>query len=303
MCKVDESRRQRPEGKPMQVIELRLTDVCLDDALDITFPRHPQRAAELERKFPGLPLLIVDQGLRLVWGHEYMRCLLDRGEDHAWGLKMDVAADQALLLNFNLSNRMFGLNLYEKLLFVKKISRYLKPDEIQRQADLGFALNDELLQQLDRLLHVSSRRLLAAGQLCLKAALRVAAFPARDRRALLKLFSQVRLSESQQLLAAQMLRESAFREKKPLVNLLRALPLDALLAQEMPQQRIMAEIRRQRFPELTRCEAEWRQWEKKRSVPGRLTLAHVPLFAGKEIQISLTVKNRLEADKLLEKLK
>jgi hypothetical protein len=287
----------------MRVIELSLNDVRLDEPWDIAFPRTARRCAGIEKKFPGLPLLIVDKELRLVWGHEYARCLLERGVDNAPGFQTDIVPAEALLLNFNLSDRVFGLNVCEKLIFVKKISPYMDADEIQRRTELGFALNDALIQRLDRLLHVSSRRLLAAGQLCLKAALRIADFPVQDRRTLLRFFSRVRLSESHQLLATQMLEENAFREKKPLSQLVRQLSLDELLAQEMPQQKIMAAIRRLRFPELTRCEDEWRQWEKERSVPGRLTLAHVPLFAGQEIQISLTVKNRLEADKLLKKLK
>ena len=54
---------------------------------------------------------------------------------------------------------------------------------------------------------------------------------------------------------------------------------------------------------MSRLESEWRQWQKKMTIPGRLLLAHVPFFASEEIQISLTAKNKLEAEELLKKLK
>jgi len=287
----------------MRALDLKLNDIRRDAAFDFSYPHCPQRCAEAEIKFPGLPLLIVDKTQQLVWGHDYFRFLMGRGRKNAAVLEADVVPNEALFLNFNLSNHLFGLNLYEKLLFVRKISRYCPPAEIQRRVDLGFALNDDLYQHLDGVLHISLRQPLATGLLSLKAALRLMDFSVSDRRVLLKLFLQVKFSESHQLLAMQLLEETAFREKKPLSGLMATLLLTDLLDQEMPQQKIMAAIRRLRFPELSRCEDEWRQWEKKRSVSGRVALAHVPLFAKEEIQIFFTVKNRLEADELLKKLK
>jgi hypothetical protein len=287
----------------MRTIDLKLEDISRDDVYDFSFPHCPQRFAAIEEKFPGLPLLIVDKAKRLVWSHDYLRLLLGRGRQNAVIFAADIAPAAALFLNFNLSNRLGKLNLYEKLLFVKKISGLCPREEIQRRAELDFNLNDALLQRLDALLSVSLRQVLAAGQLGLKAAMRLTDFAVSDRRALLGLFKRVKFSDSHQLQVMQLLEETAFREKKSLARILAALDLTDLLKLEMPQQKIMEALNRFRFPACSRLESEWRQWQKKKTIPGRLALAHAPLFANEEIQISLTAKNKLEAEELLEKLK
>jgi hypothetical protein len=287
----------------MLTIKVKLENISRDDIYDISFPHCPQRRAAIEEKFPGLPLLIVDQAKRVVWGHDYLRWLLGRGRKNAVTLEANIAPAAALFLNFNLSNRLFGLNLYEKLLFVKKIFGLCPCREIQRRADLDFNLNAALVQRLDALLSISMRQALAAGQLALKAALRLTDISLPDRRAVLGLFGKVKFSESQQQQVMQLLEETAFREKKSFARILAALGLNKLLKLEMPQHKIMAALNRRRFPACSRREDEWRQWQKKITVPGRLTLAHAPFFADEEIQISLTATNRLEAEELLRKLK
>jgi hypothetical protein len=287
----------------MNSIEQKLKDIHSDPIYDFSFPRCPQRGAALESKFPGLPLLIVDGELRLVWGHERFRWLLGRGRKRAVVLQAELDPAAALFLNFNLSNRLFGLNLYEKLLFVRKISGLCPPAEIQRRAELDFSLNDGLLRSLDALLDVRLRQALAAGRLCLKAALRLTGFSVSDQKALLGLLMKVRFSESHQLQVMQLLEEIAFREKKTLAGILASLRLGGWLKREMPQRGIVDALNRRRFPAYTRRESEWRQWQKKKAVPGRVALSHAPFFASKEVQILLTAKNSREAEEILKKLK
>jgi len=282
---------------------LKLEDLNRDDAYDFSFPPLPQRLAGIEEKFPGLPLLIVDKARRIVWGHDYFRLLQARGQNDSVAFEADFSAAEALLLNFNLCDRLFGLNLYEKLLFIRKITRCCSREEIQRRADLGFSLNDALLERLDALLDVSLRPLLAAGRLALKAALRLLELVPPGRKALLGLFVKIKFSESQQLQVIQLLEEIAFREKKSFARILAAPETTDLLKLEMPQQKIMEALNRRRFPACSRQESEWRHWRKKVSLSNDLTLAHAPFFTNEEIQISLTAKNRLEAEELLKKLK
>jgi hypothetical protein len=283
--------------------EMKLEDIRRDDAYDFSYPRCPQRYVAIEAKFPGLPLLIVDKEKRLVWGHDYLRLLLGRGGKKAIVWAADIAPGAALFLNFNLSDRLFGLNLYEKLLFVRKISVFCPAVEVQRRAGLDFSLNDVLLESLEALLDVSLRQVLAAGQLGLKAALRLIGFSVPDQRALLRLFMKVRFSESHQLQVMQLAEEIAFREKKSLPRVLAALRLSHWLKLEMPQHKIMDALNRRRYPAYSHCQDEWRQWQKQKAVPGRIALSHAPFFASEEVQILLSAKNRSEADELLQKLK
>ena len=287
----------------MPAQDVALKELSRDPAYDFSYPRLPGRSAGLADRFPGLPLLVVDQEKRIVWGHDHFRWLRAHCRKKAEVLAVDISPAQALFLNFNLSSLFFGLNLYEKLLFTRKISAHCTGQEIQRRADLGFALTDALLQRLDELLSAYFRPVLAAGRLGLKTALQLADFSLPDCRALLTLFKKVRFSESQQALVIQLLEETAFREKKSLASILAAARLGALLKREMPQKRIIDALQAVRYPALTRHEEEWRTWSRAAGAGKGLALTHSPLFASEEVQVTLSVKNRAAAEKLLQRLK
>jgi hypothetical protein len=290
-------------GETMQQVELRLADISSAENYDLSYPSHPERYAGAEEKFPGLPLLVVDGLNRVVCGHDYLRLLRRRGETGCRVLRVELDAADALLLNYNLSNRLFGLNLYEKLVFVRKISPLLPIAEVQRRAELGFALSEPLRQNLDMLLSGPFRPALAAGHLSLKTALRLAEMETADRRALLAVFASCRFSESQQGLVVQMLEEIGFREKKTLAALLDAGGLADLLAEEMPQKKFLAALHELRYPAWTLREKEWEAWRKKTAAGPGLSLAHAPFFAREEVQVTLILKNRVQAEKLLAGLK
>ncbi len=287
----------------MQLVDMRLADIRADDVHSISFPSIPGRYQGLEERFPGLPLLVVDGEKRVICGHDYLLLLRRRGQLRVPVLRIDLSAAESLLLNYNILDRLFGLNLYEKLLFIKKISPLIPANEIQRLVTLGFSLDGPLLQRLDLLLVEPFRSCLAAGRLGLKTALKLAGQGEADRLAQLHVFQACGFSESQQQQIAQMLEEVAFREKKPIATVLAAGGLPALLKREMPQKKVMAALSGMRYPAFSRMEKEWQAWQKKMAAASGLSLNHAPLFSRKEVQVTLTVKDRAEAEKLLLRLK
>jgi hypothetical protein len=287
----------------MRDLELQLSDISPDDVYAFSYPHFPERYEGLAEKFPGLPLLVVDQARRVVSGHDYRLLLWQRGETHVRALQADLAGQDALLLNYNILNCLFGLNLYEKLLFIKKILPLCPMENIRRRADLNFALNDHLRESLDLLLTEPFRFCLAAGRLGLKAALRLADMAEADRLAMIGLLQSCKFSENQQAQVIQLLEETAFRDKKSLAGILAAGSLAALLQQEMPQKKIIEALQSMRYPAFARMENDWHIWQKKMTAGRELSLTHAPVFARGDIQITLTVKNRVEAEKLLGKLK
>lgn len=287
----------------MQSSEMRLADISPDEDYVLSWPRTPERYQGAEEKFPGLPLLVVDSRDRVVCGHDYLLLLRQRGETSCRALRVRLEAADALLLNYNLSNRLFGLNLCEKLLFVGKISPLLADAEIRRRAELGFAVGEPLRQALGVLLSEPFRSVLAAGRLGLKAALRLAGMAGADRSALLAVFQSCGFSESQQGLVLQMLEEVAFREKKTLAAVLAAADPVSLLAGEMPQKRFLAALHALRYPAWEQREREWRAWEKQAAAGSGLSLDHAPCFTCEEVRVTLTVKDRGQAEKLLAGLK
>ena len=285
----------------MREIELRLSDISRDDVYAFSYPHLPERYAGLQEKFPGLPLLVVDSALRIVSGHDYRLLLRQRGETRAPALQLDLPVPEALLLNYNILHCLFGLNPYEKLLFIKKITPLCAIEDIQRRAELNFALSTHLLENLDMLLTEPFRFCLATGHLGLKAALRVAGMAEEDRLAMIALLRACRFSESQQVQLIQLLEESSFREKKALAAIIAASGLKELLQQEMPQKKIIEALQALRYPAYTQMESEWNVWRKK-VAPENVVLTHTPLFAKEEIRITLTAKNMVAAEKLLAKL-
>jgi len=286
----------------MQIVEMRLADIDPDDAYSITFPHLPERYDRIEDGFPGIPLLVIDEARRVVSGHDYRLLLRMRGESRVRALQVELPLEEGLLLNFSIMDRLFGLNLYEKLLFVKKLSPLLPPAEIQRRADLGFHLGDSLLRRLDMLLSAPFRSCLASGRLGLKTALKLAAEEKGDREAQLGVFQACGFSESQQWQVVQALDELAFKKKKPIAALLKSASLLSLLEGEMPQRRFMDALNARRYPLLSRMEKEWREWRGKALGPGIVSVDHAPLFASQEIQVTLAVKDRAAAEELLRRL-
>jgi hypothetical protein len=291
------------QGKPMQVVEMRLAEIRSDDVHSISFPSHPERYEGLQDRFPGLPLLIIDDEKRVVCGHDYLLLLRRRGRLGVPVLRLGLIPAESLLLNYNILDRLFGLNLYEKLLFIKKISPLIPAKKIQRLVELGFPLDEPLFQRLDLLLREPFRSCLAAGRLGLKTALKMAEQEETDRLAQLHVFQACGFSESQQQQMVQMLEEIAFREKKPIAAVLAASGLPDLLKGEMPQKKVMEALSGMRYPVFSRMEKEWQAWQKKMAATSGLSLHHAPFFSRKEVQVTLTVKDRSAAEKLLLRLK
>jgi hypothetical protein len=289
-------------GGTMAELVLPLGAIDPDDAYDLSFPHLPDRAAGMEARFPGLPLLVVDRARRVVCGHDLLLLLRQRGEIRARALQVDLEPAAALLLNYNILNTLFGLNLYEKLLFVKKISPYCSLEEIRRRAEPDFTLDEFLLQMLGILLAEPFRTCLASGRVGLRAALKIADLAEEDRSEMLGLLRSCKFSESQQQLLVQLLEEIAFREKHALARILDTSGVRQALAGEMPQKKILAAVQNLRYPELARAEKEWESWQKKMAADN-VSLAHAPLFARGEVKVTLTLKNRSQAEKMLAKLK
>jgi len=286
----------------MRVITVALGDIDGDDAFLFSFPRLPGRWADAEKKLPGLPLLVVDSGRRVVCGHDYLLLLRRRGAERCAALQVDLPAEECLLLNYHALELLFGLNLYEKLLFVSKIAALLPGGEIQRRARLGFPLNEALRKRLDVLLSNPFRACLAAGRLGLRTALKLAGQGKADREAQLGVFGVCGFSESQQRQLAQMLEEIAFRDKKPVAAILASGGLLGLLAGEMPQTKFIDALSGLRYPACARREKEWRAWQGK-AAAGRVALRHAPFFASEEVQVTVSLPDRIEAEKLLRRLK
>jgi hypothetical protein len=93
----------------MRDLELQLSDISPDDVYAFSYPHFPERYEGLAEKFPGLPLLVVDQARRVVSGHDYRLLLWQRGETHVRALQADLAGQAVELQYFELPVRAESL--------------------------------------------------------------------------------------------------------------------------------------------------------------------------------------------------
>jgi hypothetical protein len=208
---------------------------------------------------------------------------------------------EKLFFAYHWKNAWAGCNLYEKLRFVELALASASPREILERASPGFALSADMLAALPSLLVPPLRRLLIAGRLALRPALRLAAAKMPDRRALAGLLAAASWNENQQQKIISLVEEIAFREKQPWRGVLARIRLPALLKREMPQRAIEEALARKRYPGLTRQFEEWRRITRLFSSAG-MRITPRPFFEKGEVDLTLPCRGAAEAEEILARL-
>ena len=275
-----------------------LSSMSMEPSHDFSFPAHPIIWEPLVRRFPGFPLIILDRNGKLIFSHEYLRYLKRKGRKKVHALRLNIAGFEALCLNYNLKSALLGINLYEKLFFLKRAIECAKFEEIYRRTSFDLPINSELIGNLDYLLTSDFRDGLASGRLSLKSAFRLLRLAGTDLAAILLLFERVIFSQGEQAKVIEWLEDIAFREKKTFSNILRRLGWQRLLKREMPQKKILAALFRLRFPQAADREKEWRQALRELRMPDAVQVSHSPFFEKNEIEVRLRLKDIKELKNL-----
>jgi hypothetical protein len=207
-----------------------------------------------------------------------------------------------LFLNFNLKERMTGVNLYEKLVFLKRISGLADASEIYRRTKLDINVNPELAGKLDLLLSTGFRNCLVEERIVLKAALKLCDFRSEDREVLLELFSRVSFSSSFQLRILEMTEEILFRDKCLLSEVFDKLMIEQYMELEKPQKTIIDALFKYRNPIYLEREAEWEEELKRLNLPDNMKITHFPFFEKKQLEVTIHLKDAEGLKGLIEKL-
>ncbi len=287
----------------MNTTRMTLAGIRRDDRFRLSYPLRPDSYQTLAGRLPGFPLLVVDGKKRVIAGHDYLALLRQKKHRYAWMWEVDLPPAQALILNFNLKQLLTGLNLYEKLLFVKKIGRWRSPADIQQQPQLGFAVNNELLKNLDRLLAPPLKTLLQNDRLVLKSACKMLTMTGQDRSALAGLLRRVVFNENQQGRLIEMAEEIAFARKTTIAEIMRQINRIRLGRQEMPQKAILETLFRLRYPRYFRWEKEWRKQVRALAAEKGLNVCHHPFWEKSDLTVAIRAQNPQAAMEILEKLK
>jgi len=286
----------------MQIKNVKLADLKLVDKFLLSFPLRPELYYELRGKFAYLPLIIVNNENEIVFGIDYYRLLESRMISETPVLQIDIPDKDALILNYNLKEKLTGLNLYEKLVFVKKMTLLAGEAEIYQKTGLDITINTELFEKLDLLLSTAFRDALMNEHIGLKSGLKFCDFPPGDSDVLLELFGRVPFSSSHQLKILEMTEEILFRDKCALEDIFEKLGIRQYMEGEKPQKKIIDELFKYRYPTYTEAEEKWQKEIKNLRLPGKMKVTHYPFFEKKQMELTIRLQDTEELKRLIEKL-
>ncbi len=274
----------------MDLRNIKLEEILPVDKFLLSFPLKPALYHELNEKLAGLPLIIINNANEVVFGVDYYHFLVSHGAEYADVLQIDIPDKEALFLNYNLKTRLTGLNLYEKLVFIKKISALESPieaREVYLQTGLDIHLDGELMEKLDILLSTTFRGCLVEESIGLKTALLICRLAPGDREVLLELFAGIPFSSSHQLKILEMVEEILFRDKCSLAEVFEKLQIGQYLEMEKPQKSIIDALFMYRNPVYMEEEARWEEEMKRLELPGNVKVTHYPFFEKKEVEVTI----------------
>ncbi|MCX6583788.1 MAG: hypothetical protein NT166_26735 [Candidatus Aminicenantes bacterium] len=289
----------------MDLRNIKLEEIRAVDKFLLSFPLKPGLYHELKEKLAGLPVIIINNANEIVFGVDYYHFLISHGAGYAGVLQMDIPDKGALFLNYNLKAKLTGLNLYEKLVVIKKLSQLEPPveaREIYRQIELDIHLDSELMEKLDILLSTTFRGCLVEESIGLKTALLICRLAPGDREVLLELFAGIPFSSSHQLKILEMVEEILFRDKCSLAEVFEKLQIGHRLEMEKPQKSIIDVLFMHRNPAYMEEETRWEEEMKRFDLPGNVKVTHYPFFEKKEVEVTIRLADVGAFKELLEKL-
>jgi hypothetical protein len=287
----------------MNIKNVKLTDLKPVDKFLLSFPLQPGLYHELREKFAHLPLIIVNKENEIVFGIDYYRLLESRMMLETAVLQLNISEKDALILNYNLKEKFTGLNLYEKLVFIKKVIPLADQAEIYRKTDLDITINTELLEKLELLLSTAFRDALMNEHTSLKSGLKLCDFPPGDSDVLLELFGRVPFSSSHQLKILEITGEVLFRDKCALEDIFEKLGIRQYMEMEKSQKKIIDELFKWRYPNYVEAEKKWQKEIKNLRLPDKMKVTHYPFFEKKQMELTIQLQDAEELKKLIEKLK
>lgn len=280
-----------------------MDSIKLVERLRLSFPLKMEIYAALQRQLPHYPLIVVNSSSEIVFGWDILDYFKTQGAQEVDVLHLELSDKEALLLNYNLKEKFTDLNLYEKLVFIKKILPLAAKEEIYAKTSLDININPHLEQHLEFLLNNEFRQVLMNESVTLKAALGLCAFQAQDRAVLLELFSEIPFSSSHQLKILEMTQEILFRDKKSLRDIFEGLNMSQYMEMEKPQKTIIDAIFKHRNPAAVAGEALWQGQINTLNLPNNMQVTHFPFFEKKKVELTIRLKDTDRLKEILEKLK
>lgn len=282
----------------MEIKKIKLKDLKVDDLYILSFPIRPEIYNELKIKFPCLPFIIINKKNSVIYGIDSYYFFKSNDFKNITVVQMDLSEKDALFLNYNLKEKFYGINLFEKFIFLKKILNYSEKEEILRRTNIDLNINKELLEKLDLITSDKFKDVLINNKITFKTLIRLCDFKKEDRRDIVTLFNRVLFTYSYQIKILEMLEEILFRDKSSIKEIWEKLQIYKYLNLEKPQKKIVEEMFKFRYPVYTEKEREWQREIKKLKLGENMKILHYPFFEKRQIELKIFFQNIDEIKKM-----
>jgi len=263
-----------------------------EEAYHLSYPLNPGFYGELASKLSPLPLIVVNKENQVLFGIDYFHYLKENEIDPVEAMQVDLNYKDALILGFNLKEKYIGFNLYEKLVFIKKVLPAIQDvGEVYRRTSLDIGINPELKKKIDMLLSEEFARLLIKESVVLKTALKLCDFVLQDREVLITLFRTVSFTSSHQQKILEMVEEVLFRDKCLLSSIFDKLMILEMVEADKTQKNIIDALFRYRYPVYMEAEEKWQEQIKSLRIPSNMRVTHYQFFEKQGIDLTVQVKD------------
>ena len=287
----------------MQIKNLKLSELKIEKKFILSYPIKPELYDNFRKKFPDFPQIIVNENNSIIFGHDLYHNLEKKGSKSIDVLKVQISEKDAIFLNYNLKAKFFGLNLYEKLFFLKNIKKRADINEVYEKTDLDINLNQELMDKMETILTDDFKNVLISDRISLKSALRLCDLDKDSRKQIIELFLKVPFSNSHQLKLIELIEEILFRDKSSVKNIYDKLNIEQYYALEKPQKKILESFFKHRHPVFTEYERKWREEIKGLKLDRSIKVFHHPFFEKGDFQLNISFKNQKNLIESIKKLK
>ena len=282
---------------------VRLESLKFIEIYRIFYDQDVQRVQDFNRYFSHLPQIIVNHHNEIIFGSDLYIDMIgkEKGDDIIEILKIDIDEESALFLAFNLSNRYYEVNLFDRLNFVKKILKHTDVKNIYRKAvRLNIKLDRSLIQNIHLLTGSEFQHILTEQTIDLQIAQKICNFPDYDRKAVILLFLGNKYSRSNQLKIIEILEDLKFRERCTMERIFKQSGINDLVIDKDNSIEILNNLYKFRFPELTKREVLWKSELSKLPIPENCIVTHPENFEKKYLDIRFRMKDLSELKRFLK---
>ncbi len=269
---------------------------CLSDPIDTS------KCAELLIKYPFNNFILLDNEMNVIFGFDFIAYFEQENKKEIEVIIINNDKD-ALILAYNYKEKFFGFNTYEKLIFINKALDFFSISEIYKKTNIDISINKDLKNNLKYIIDSNFKDSLILGKISLKTVLELCKWDENDRELMIKFFSKVSFSKSQQLNIIEMLEEIMFKEKSNIDTIYNKLNIENLIEEEKPQKKIIEKIFSYRFPAYQKESDLWEQNIKKLKLPPNISIAHYPFFEKKDIELKINLQKAEDIQKIVKFLK